>query len=115
MEQYGIDETIDVLEFGFSFSSTIQEALKNDGKVDFKDAMLFVGLLFNQLPKAITGIQLVPKELKDLSDDERIELVSYFEDRFDLPNDELEALIERCLTNVISLAELVKDIVQFKN
>lgn len=107
METFGVKETIEVLTFGFDFSEAVQLAKANDGKVDWKDAGLFFGLAVGSLPKAISGIQNVPKELSELSQEERDEIVMYFSDRFNLTQDKLEELIEKTLKLVLDLVDVV--------
>lgn len=106
---YGVDETIEVIEFGFEFSDAIQRSLKDDGKITFKDSLNFASALFSYGPRAISGIQMVPKELSELSEEDREEILSYFEGRFDLTNDQLEAAVEKSLRVVLELVNLVKD------
>ena len=116
MEQmFGVKETIEVLTFGFDFSEAVQMAKTNDGKVDWKDAGLFFGLAVGSLPKAISGIQNVPKELSELSEEERDEIVMYFSDRFDLTKDKLEELIEKTLKVVLDLVDVVSGYIIYSN
>lgn len=113
MEQkYGIEETLDVLEFAFGFSEAVQKSLEDDQKISIKDAFNFAGPIFNLAPRAVVGIQKVPKELSELTPEEREEIVDYFEDRFDLKRDELEKVIEKALRAVFELVDLVKEFKQ---
>lgn len=111
--KFGVKETIEVLSFGFDLSEAIQVAKANDGKVDWKDAGSFIGLVVGSLPKAISGIQNVPSELSELSDEERFEIVTYFSDRFDLKQDKLEELIEKTLKLMLELTEVVAGYVEY--
>jgi hypothetical protein len=74
METYGIKETTDLLKF----VSGLVEAGKasfEDGKVNLVDLANFV-LPLTLLPAAIEGVNQVPAELGDLSDEEIQALVN---------------------------------------
>lgn len=71
----GIQNVVEIIQFGAAVSKAIKEAKANDGKIDFKD----VGLLFPVAPLVvpmIDGITLVPKELGDLDENELAVLLS---------------------------------------
>lgn len=68
-EAVGVQNVVEIIQFGAAVAKAIKEAKENDGKIDFKD----VGLLFPVAPLVvpmIDGIGQVPKELGDLDDAE---------------------------------------------
>jgi hypothetical protein len=90
---YGIKETKELLVFGFKLQKAISSSLE-DGKINMiTDAPKFLSALMSA-PKAFGGINLVPKELADLNEEEREELMQLARDEFELSNKELEILIE---------------------
>ena len=96
-------ETIELLEFLFDLGDATQASLADDGKISIGDAPKFFGVVW-KAPVAIGGIQNVPKELSDLSEEGKAEVLAYVRQRFDLPDDELELLIEDTLQLGFSLA-----------
>lgn len=51
----------------------------------------------------------VVKEFKDLDATERKELVDYFAVEFDIPNDQIESMIEKALAQALNLIGLIED------
>ena len=61
----GISNTLEIVAFGVALAKAIDEAKKDDGKIDLKD----IGKLFPVAPLVvpmINGIDQVPKEFSDL-------------------------------------------------
>lgn len=104
MEKLGIKETKDLVRFGLSLGKGIQEAME-DGKIDLLDAMKFLPVL-KDLKPAIEGAKEIPAELKDMDDEERAELLDFFQKEFDLEDDELELKVEAGLQVALSLLQL---------
>lgn len=68
-EAIGVQNVVEIIQFGAAVAKAIKEAKANDGKITFAD----VGLLFPVAPLVvpmIDGIGQVPKELGDLDDAE---------------------------------------------
>lgn len=89
-------DTIELIDGIFDLVDATDASLKDDGKITVTDAPKFFGFVM-KLPAAVGGIQNVPRELSDLDDETREEVVSYFAKRFDLDNDTLELHIEDAL------------------
>lgn len=96
----GINETKDLLNFGFKLIKGIQGA-QEDGKFDWRDYDNFLPSVL-AAPKAFGGINLVGLELADLDESEKAELMDFARQEFDLPNDKLEILIEDTLEFVLN-------------
>ncbi len=104
--KYGIKETKEALTFVVSFANSAFTYKK------FGLGIVANGL-FTLMPQAITAItggDQIPKELGDLDENERIELVNSFRKDFDIPDDQLEAIIERGIGIVSEMAGLTADI-----
>lgn len=87
-------DVAELLEFALSFGTAIGNATQ-DGKFDLSDIGFFIPSL-TVLPRAVEGIMNVPGELADLSEDEVAMLRKQIGD-FDIPQDEVEEVIERAL------------------
>lgn len=74
-ESIGIQNALEVVQFGVALAKAIEDAKKDDGKIDLKD----IGKLFPVAPLVvpmINGIDQVPKELGDLDQAELEVLMS---------------------------------------
>jgi len=94
-EKVGIEETKDLVKMGAAFGEAIYEAGK-DSKWTLGDYKHFLPVLGEIIP-AISGIEKVPAELKDLDEAEREELCEYFAKEFDIPDDLIEEFVENNL------------------
>ena len=70
---YGIKETKDVIELMLGIGDAVSKSLNDDGKLTLSDIQHFSSAMF-LLPSAFTGIESVPMELKDLAENEVIEI-----------------------------------------
>lgn len=97
---YGIQETKELLAFGFKLQKAITNSLE-DGKINMlTDAPKYLSALL-AAPKAFGGIGLVPKELADLTIEEKDEILAFAREEFELDNKQLEELIEDTLDVVL--------------
>lgn len=69
----GIQETKDVLLFGMALGNAIYASVADDGHVTLGDAANFVPAI-SAMPDALKNISEVPKELKDLDENELAEI-----------------------------------------
>lgn len=67
----GIKECMEVLE-GFKVIGVAGKRVFADGKISFADLSIILGLLnnFSKVNAAIAGVEQIPLELKDLSQEE---------------------------------------------
>jgi hypothetical protein len=80
-QQYSIQNTKESLIFAFTLAEVIKEAKANDGKIDIMDLPLLMKI-FPVLSPAMADINLVPKELGELSVEEASELQAEVLSRF---------------------------------
>ena len=113
MSNYGTKETVEFLDFCFDLADATERSLEDDGKINLFDAPKY-GRAMLGAPAAFGGIQLVPKELGDLQPDEREFVMDHARKRFDIPNDELEVLIENTLSSGWAFADNLRQIVTYK-
>jgi len=105
----GIQETKDVVKFVIRLGEAGAKSLE-DGKFSVSDLSNFINAA-GALPAAIGGIGSVPAELKDMDVDERAELLAYIKEEFDIAEENIEAVVEKALTAVIGLFDLIKEII----
>lgn len=87
-------------------------AAAGDGKLDFAD-LQYVPSVFFSAQRGINGLGHPGKRWKELATGDRLALLELGKTRFDLPNDELEALFERWFDAGVIVAELIADTVAY--
>lgn len=97
--QLGIKDTLEVLEFGFATQRAISEALA-DKKINIFDAPLALKPLL-AASAAFEGFENVKAELLNLEAAELDQLQAFVQSRFDVADDEVEALVEETIDEVI--------------
>lgn len=100
-------ELQEFVEFLFNVLDASQGAAKN-GKLDVFD-LQYVPKLLMSAQTGINGLGNPIKRWKALPQGDRNALLELGKTRFDLPNDQLEALIERWLDAGVIVAVLVND------
>ena len=101
-----LNDLVELLEFAFSTVAAIQQAKANDGKIDLKDFPLLWPVIMSASP-AFSGLDNILPAWKSSTEEDRALVLEIFKDRFDLPNDELEASIEKLLQAGLLIAEVV--------
>jgi len=96
---FSIDETKDAIAFIASFGNAMGQSLE-DGKFELGEYINFIPSLI-KLPEAISGINKLPDELRNITDEERAELLAFIKDQLDLPQDATEELLEDSLETAI--------------
>lgn len=111
--KFGTKETIEAIDFLFDIADAVISSTADDGKITIGDAPKFLKIAIGA-PKAIGGIQEVPKEIADLSDEELSGITGHIKKRFDIPDDNMEAAIEDILKAAGMLALSIQRIYQLK-
>lgn len=112
-QMYGIEETKDVVKFLCKTTNAVLESLKDDGKITIGDFPKFGSVALTLFP-AFSGINEVPKELAELSEDEVTELVALVKDELDL-DENVEEVISKALTIAAEIKDLIDLVKQLKN
>ena len=102
----GLVELAEVLDFAFTAKDALKAAKENDGKISIRDWPLLFGII-DEADEAYTGIEMIPAAWESASDDERAEVVAYFCQEFDLPNDVVELKIEKALKALVLVYEAI--------
>lgn len=98
-----------VIGFALTLGNTLAATLE-DGKLRFFEIFQFLPSL-RDLPEAVKLAPEALEESKQLSEEDRDQLLSYFRDRFNLPNEGLERKIESGFSVILHLHEFIN---QFK-
>lgn len=101
----GIQETKDLVIVAISLGNALGKAMA-DKKFNLADVGAFIDPMLN-LPAALAGISEVPSEIEDMDEAERIELFETVKEKFDLPDDKVEAAIEEGLILATSIYNYV--------
>ena len=103
-----IKETKEMVSFVVCLAEGAALSLE-DGKLTPLDFAHFVEAL-TKAPAAFSGVATIPSELTDLSQEELEELKTQITEEFDIPQDEIEAVIEKALSIGVQIADLIQDI-----
>jgi hypothetical protein len=108
---YGTETIKEFLDYGFTVSIRIATVRADDSpggkKVTIGEIIGSIGLA-TKIPGLIAEADEVYKEFLDLNDTEVMELKTYFAEKFDIPNDTIEADIEDVWEIVLRTGKIVK-------
>lgn len=98
-----------VLELGNAFGVSLE-----DGKISLGDLTNFIGAA-QAMPAAIGGMGEIKKELGDLDEAEKAELLAHAVDTFDIPQEKVEALVEVSLKAGFMILDIIAMFRETKN
>lgn len=101
----GIENLKVVAKFGIDLGEKAASVLA-DGKMTGNEVFELLPVLMS-IPGILQKKDAIVAEFKDLSTDERAELNAFIQLEFDIPNDQLETKIEKGLTAVVAVLDLV--------
>lgn len=102
----GIENLKKMVKFSCDFTKQISTALA-DGKFQWNEIFGFFDEIM-AIPGVVKSFPAIAQEIRDLTEDERDELNDYIQDEFDIPNDQVEAVIENSLSFAFSAVALVE-------
>lgn len=105
VQKFGIENTKKLLKFVFDVTKQASSSLKDGWQ--WTDAVSFFDEAV-QLPGAIKSIPQVKNEITELSTEERADLLAYFKEEFDIPDDKVEERIEKGIEIGLSILALVE-------
>ena len=94
-EKRGIEETKDILDFGFSFVEAVGKA-KKDGEMSWSDARYFIDPV-KKLFEAVDDIEEVLPEIEDLSEEEYDQLVEYVKEKWNYDEENLDWVVDTAI------------------
>jgi len=106
LNMYNIEETKDVLKSLCGLGNAVAASLADDGKITLSDYPKFIGPVIS-LPAAISGIQEVPKELADLTEQEKQELIDFVESELEV-GEKAEEVTVRLLKIASDIQDFIK-------
>ena len=105
-EQYGIDQTKELLDFVIEIIEAYGSVYE-DKTIDLADVPALWSTIM-KLPKAFEQIELVPFELGELSDDEQEQLVTHLDEGLELKDGEHRAILQAVFKAARANYELYK-------
>lgn len=105
---FGIENLKKVIDVAIGFATDFR-TIWADKKFKLSELFLLVDN-FSGTTEIVENWALVLQEFKDLDSTERASLNMHFAQKFDIPNNEVEEVIELALTNGLSLVALVEKI-----
>lgn len=106
MSEKGIKEISELVKLLAEIGNGAGKAAE-DGKVSWSDALFFSKAVMSA-PAAIIGIDEVYSELKDLSAQEKDQLKAQLQSDFDIPQDNVEEVVEKVLGAALHLGEVIE-------
>lgn len=103
--QYGMEETLDVVDAVLSLFTAIWEAKTNDGKISIGDILLFITPL-TKLPAAFEGAALIPLEVGEMDDEDREELLNFVQSKVTVGNEKAELILNKIFETLSSGVQL---------
>lgn len=104
-ETYGIETLKRAVNVGIALP--IQAAKTVKAKFKPWDILAFMDEV-RELVEVMVVKEDVIKEFKDLSEEEKAELIAYAKEEFDLPDDDVEFFVENALLWAVSTIQLFK-------
>jgi len=103
----GIKETKELIKFATDLAEGISGALE-DGEWSFSDIGKFLPAAQSAFA-GISGIDEVLAELKDLDEDEKLELEEFVITEFDIAQEDAEIYVEKAISLILNLWFFIKD------
>lgn len=103
-KNFGIETLKKAVDFGMKLGTDTGNALE-DGKIDWTEYPILLSDLMGAGAVVKSGKDL-KDEINELDPDEAADLKSYIAEKFDIPNDKLEAKIEAAINAVVALYDL---------
>ena len=97
-------ELKDALKTVINVAEKTDEALE-DGKISVSEG---IGITFSALGliKIVKNIKSLVQKYKDLTEEARTELADWFEEEFDIANDNVEAIVEDVFESLLKLGSV---------
>lgn len=111
MMNKGTKETKEFLALAFSITYAIARA-GEDGKFSLIGDLPKFGGVVKRIAGGVRGLEQIPAELADLTQDEILDLRAFIKEEFNLPNEILEEDIERVIdvaTDLVIAALSIKN------
>ena len=111
-EAHGIKESKELFGFVAKLCASIAQSMK-DGKFEAEDLTHFMPLLV-AAPAAFEKVGEMPKELKDLSEEEVVELMTHFSTELVIPQEDIKEVVSKGVAAGVAIYGLVMAILELK-
>lgn len=114
-EKYGVKETQELLDGTLDYGNLVAACLEDDGKIskaDFGKVLAAVPGLAMSTYKAIEGLDKLPQELEDLSEEEAAQLVANTVSKFGWSSKKAQKIVKHALLVAAHTGLMVKAIVE---
>lgn len=101
-------ELKELLSFVFALNDAVWKSLE-DGQITFGDVVYLYETLKTAGP-AIEGIDKIMAEFKNMTAEQREELMAFVREEFDLPNDTIEEIVEKAISIALDVIAFLKQI-----
>jgi hypothetical protein len=105
----GIKGLTALLQFGCDLGVGLEKALADDGKITITDVGKFMGAI-SDVPAVFGSIGDVPAELADLDSAEVASLQQYVRDNFNIPEENVKAVVNAALNVGVDVFALINAI-----
>jgi len=105
-ELLGVENFKKLIKFSCGLTKQINSSTADGWQ--WTDALQFIDEA-TEVPGIAKSFSAIAKELADLSEAERDELKDFVQTEFDIPNDNLEVVLENSIMQAISLVALVNE------
>lgn len=112
MEKYSVKNIKEWMTFLIAVANFAGKKVESGKSMGFMDFGKVLPLLM-QLGPAIEGSKMVGKEVMDLSDPEKAELIEHMK-TLDLPNDMIERKLEEGMALMVTFADYIGDFFEGK-
>ena len=106
----GIENIKSLLDYGFSFGFRIKEVVSDDSpggkKVTLPEIVGSLDLVF-KIPALIAQAPLAYQEWQDVDEAEAEELKAHFAEKFDVPDEKIEQVIEEVWGILVRIGNLI--------
>lgn len=99
-EKYGIENLKKLVIWIASLADSIIDSILDDGKIKYGEIF---EIAFKAISIPVKTFKSLDEELMNLSDEERIELITTFSEKFEISNEEAEVKVEQALDFLLSL------------
>jgi len=102
-----IKDIKEMMKFVINVTEGLVKTLE-DGKFKLTEVVHFISSA-QAAPAAFTGMSNIPAEFSDMDAQEQAELIAYVQEEFDIPNDSVEAFVEKAFAVAVSVAALIQE------
>ena len=113
-DKFGTNEIKDFLTFGFVLADAVIK-ITEDGDYDWIDDSITAIKALIKAPEAFNETKLLIKQLGEISEEEKLDLIFWAGKEFDIADDGIEDIIEDAISMVISFLSMINKVKEVRN